>query len=193
MHTFEFGKFKPGNKIFIKTFNQITNNSFLNKTEQVLEEKKDKKKKKFKKEIKIFSSNHEGHYILSYELFKKDPVWGIGPKGFRHYCRSVNYSPEVGICSTHPHNILAQTFSELGLTGLIFYLLFFVFLVKNLFFIKNKNFKDNVSNGFLIISIGILIHLLPFLPSGNFFNNWISSFFYFKIGLLFFSYKKLFS
>ena len=82
MHTFEFGKFKPGNKIFIKTFNQITNNSFLNKTEQVLEEKKDIKKKELKKEIKIFSSNHEGHYILSYELFKKDPVWGIGPKGF---------------------------------------------------------------------------------------------------------------
>ena len=69
VHTFEFGKFKPGNKIFIKTFNQITNNSFLNKTEQVHEEKKDIKKKELKKEIKIFSSNHEGHYILSYELF----------------------------------------------------------------------------------------------------------------------------
>jgi O-antigen ligase len=121
------------------------------------------------------------------------PIFGFGPKGFRQYCRSVNYLPDVGICSTHPHNILAQTFSELGLIGIIFYLFFFVFLIKNLFLIRNKNNKDHFSNGFLIISIGILIHLFPFLPSGNFFNNWISSFIYFKIGLLFFSYKKLFS
>ena len=128
--------------------------------------------------------------ILSKKLFMEKPIFGSGPKGFRHYCRSVNYSPDIGICSTHPHNILAQTFSELGLIGLIFYLLFSVFLIKNLFLIKNKNY---VSSGFLIISIGILIHLFPFLPSGNFFNNWISSFIYFKIGLLFFSYKKLFS
>ena len=44
VHIFEFGKFKPGNKIFIKTFNQITNNYFLNKTEQVLQKKRYKKK-----------------------------------------------------------------------------------------------------------------------------------------------------
>ena len=104
VHTFEFGKFKPGNKIFIKTYNQITNNFFLKKIKKVFEEKKDIKKKELKKELTFFSSTHQGHYILSYELFKKNSVWGIGPKGFRHYCRSVDYNPPKGVCSTHPHN-----------------------------------------------------------------------------------------
>lgn len=187
---FNFGKIDITSRMFLKTYKQV----FIIKNIQ--EEKIKENENNFPsilKSVNIFSNDHQGHIILSKKLFMEKPIFGYGPKGFRHYCRSVNYSPEVGICSTHPHNILAQTFSELGLIGLIFYLLFFVFLIKNLFFIKNKNYKDNVSNGFLIISIGILIHLLPFLPSGNFFNNWISSFIYFKIGLLFFSYKKLFS
>ena len=117
----------------------------------------------------------------------------MGPKGFRHFCRSVDYDPKEGVCSTHPHNILAQTLSELGLVGLFFYLTFVIFLIKNIFAIKNKKDENFETNSFLIISIGLLIHLFPFLPSGNFFNNWISSFIYFKIGLLLYSHKKLFS
>ena len=184
---FNFGKIDITSRMFLKTYNQV----FIIKNNQ--EEKIQENENNFLSILKtanIFSNDHQGHIILSKKLFMEKPIFGSGPKGFRHYCRSVNYSPDIGICSTHPHNILAQTFAELGLIGLIFYLLFSVFLIKNLFLIKNKNY---VSSGFLIISIGILIHLFPFLPSGNFFNNWISSFIYFKIGLLFFSYKKLFS
>ena len=193
VHTFEFGKFKPGNKIFIKTFNQITNNSFLNKTEQVLEEKKDTKKKELKKEIKIFSSNHEGHYILSYELFKKDPVWGIGPKGFRHYCRSVDYNPPKGVCSTHPHNFLIQIILETGLVGLIFYLFGLVFVIFKLLKVYNINNPVVKKNCFLIISVGLIVNFFPFVPNGNFFNNWISITNYFYIGFYMFSYKQVFN
>ena len=193
VHTFEFGKFKPGNKIFIKTFNQITNNSFLNKTEQVLEEKKDIKKKELKKEIKIFSSNHEGHYILSYELFKKDPVWGIGPKGFRHYCRSVDYNPPKGVCSTHPHNFLIQIILETGLIGLIFYLFGLVFVIFKLLKVYNINNPVVKKNCFLIISVGLIVNFFPFVPNGNFFNNWISITNYFYIGFYMFSYKQVFN
>ena len=56
---------------------------------------------------------------------------------------------------------------------------------------KNKKINTFELNSFLIITIGILIHLIPILPSGNFFNNWISSFIYFKIGLLLYSHKKI--
>lgn len=187
---FNFGKIDITSRMFLKTYKQV----FIINNNQ--EEKIQENENNFLSILKtanVFSNDHQGHIILSKKLFMEKPIFGSGPKGFRHYCRSVNYSPDIGICSTHPHNILAQTFSELGLMGLIFYLLFCVFLIKNLFLIKNKNYKNYVSSGFLITSIGILIHLFPFLPSGNFFNNWISSFIYFKIGLLFFSYKKLFS
>ena len=193
VHTFEFGKFKPGNKIFIKTYNQITNNFFLNKTEQVFEEKKDIKKKELKKELKIFSSTHQGHYILSYELFKKNPVWGIGPKGFRHYCRSVEYDPPKGVCSTHPHNFLIQIILETGLIGLIFYLFGLIFVIFKLLKVYHINNPVVKKNCFLIISVGLIVNFFPFVPNGNFFNNWISITNYFYIGFYMFSYKQVFN
>ena len=143
---------------------------------------------KFK--IIIFSEDHQGHLILA-KLFFDNLIIGSGPKGFRHYCRKVNYKPNIGICSTHPHNLLAQISAELGLIGIIFFLIFFIFLKKkflNIFFLKNKS---NHHYAFLVASLGILINLFPILPSGNFFNNWISIFIYFNLGLYLVSYKKV--
>ena len=168
-----------------KGFNIITENKTEYKNDNFI---------KVIKSVNVFSNHHKGHLIVAKNLFKENPIFGVGPKGFRHFCRLVDYDPEEGICSTHPHNILAQTLSEIGLIGLFFYIVFITFLVKHIFLI-NKNKDDNKfeSNSFLVISIGLIIHLFPILPSGNFFNNWISSFIYFKIGLLLYSHNRLFS
>jgi len=194
LHSFyNFGKTDITHRMFVKTYKQITNND-----NNILDEKNDKQiNKNFKfylKSIKIFSNDHQGHLIVANDLFSKNLYFGVGPKGFRHFCRSVDYQPERGICSTHPHNILAQTLSELGLVGLLFYLIFLFFLIRCLLLRFTKNNKDTSDlNGLLVISIGLIVHFFPLLPSGNFFNNWISSFIYFKIGLLIYSYNKLLS
>ncbi len=190
---FEFGKSNPENRIFTKTFNQITNNFFLKKRDLNLKGGEDVNKIELKKEIKIFSSNHHGHYVLAYKLFKENPIWGIGPKGFRHYCRGVNYDPPIGICSTHPHNFLIQIMLETGLVGLIFYLSAIIFVVLKLFkayLLKNTSVWKNC---FLTISLGLIVNFFPFVPSGNFFNNWISITNYYYVGVYMFSYKKVFN
>ena len=145
------------------------------------------------KNINIFSKDHEGHYIIAIELFKQNSIFGVGPKGFRQYCRSVNYDPPKGICSTHPHNTLIQILSEIGIVGFVFYLTFLLFILKTFFNNNIKKSDNNEINGLLVISIGLMINLFPFSPSGNFFNNWISSIIYFNVGLFLFSYKKIFS
>ena len=184
---FEFGKSNPVDRIFVKTFSQITDNYFNKIKNDTFE-----KKREFSKEIKIFSSNHHGHYILAYDLFKQNPVWGIGPKGFRHYCRSVDYDPPLGICSTHPHNFLVQISLETGLIGLVFYLSGLIFVILRL--LKGYWTKDfGERNCFLIISIGLIVNFFPFVPNGNFFNNWISIINFFYIGFYMYSYKKIFS
>lgn len=187
LFVFEFGKTNPVDRIFVKTFSQITNNYFNKKTDNISQEKKE-----LNKEIKIFSSEHHGHYVLAYELFKQNPIWGVGPKGFRNYCRSVDYDPPVGICSTHPHNFLVQIVTETGLIGLIFYLsgLIFIFL-KLLKGYLNKDLGGK--NCFLVISIGLLVNFFPLVPNGNFFNNWISFINFYYIGFYMYSYKKMFS
>ena len=38
---------------------------------------------------------------------------------------------KIGMCSTHPHNIInSKILSELGLVGIIFFLIFLVYLIK---------------------------------------------------------------
>lgn len=191
---FPIGKSDPSNRIFVKTFHQLTNHHFIKQeTKKIIQENEEVKKKVIKENILIFSKDHTGHYQLAFKLFKENPVFGIGPKGFRHYCRGVKYNPKVGICSTHPHNFLVQISSETGLIGLIFYVYIFCFLIFKL--VKSININASLKNksSLIIISIGMLVILFPFLPSGNFFNNWISIVNYYLLGIYFYSYDKVFN
>lgn len=212
---FDIGKSNTFNRVFIKTFNQITgeyysdvanSESYRYKQYDFVEELESKKNlsekisehlyfypiNKTMKSLQLFSEKHTGHYLLAYDLFIKNPLFGIGPKGFRNHCRNIEYDSKIGICTTHPHNFLIQIFVELGIIGILFYLISLSFLVIKIkrSFIKNKNKYQKM---FLIISIGILTIFFPFVPSGNFFNNWLSIVNYFYIGLYMFSYKKVFN
>ena len=104
--------------------------------------------------------------------------------------RLRSYDAEIGICSTHPHNILIQIVAELGLIGLVFYIIGGVFVLLN--FIRLliiKNFSEECLS-FYIITMGLVINFFPLIPGGNFFNNWISIVIYYNIGFYLYSYKK---
>ncbi len=101
-------------------------------------------------------------------------------------------------CNTHPHNYFLQFLSELGLIGVIFYIIVFLYLLFIILKIIIKKFLDNkinnIQNSIFIICGSIFIEIIPLIPSGNFFNNWLSMIFFFKIGVLLFfleeSYNK---
>ena len=178
---FKIGNANTFNRIFVKTYNQIT---------KIEINKSDTKIKKELNKFNIYSEDHEGHVLLALHLFEKNKIFGIGPKGFRHYCRKVNYAPKIGICSTHPHNILIQIVLELGLIGLAFYIIAAIFVLFNFFksIVRHKFNYDYLA--FYSITLGLIINLFPFIPGGNFFNNWISIILYYNIGLYLYSYKK---
>tara|TARA_A100000164_G_C21883149_1_gene761309 strand:+ start:74 stop:1351 length:1278 start_codon:yes stop_codon:yes gene_type:complete len=182
---FDYGKSKVTYRVFNKTYHQIFQEKKKENENQIITDSN-----KYSK-IKIFSTDHQGHLILAKKLFFDNLVFGTGPKGFRHYCRKINYNSKEGICSTHPHNLLAQISSELGVIGIIFFLVFFIFLIKRFFEINFVKEKNNYHYAFLVASFSIFINLFPFLPSGNFFNNWISLFIYFNLGLYLLSNQKI--
>lgn len=97
-------------------------------------------------------------------------------------------------CNTHPHNILMQFLSELGLVGFVFLLVAFYFLIKkiSLIIIKEIKSKNLTGNEYLLFftTLGLLLSLFPLFPSGNFFNNWLSIVFYFYIGFLIYGLMK---
>ena len=139
----------------------------------------------------FFSVQHSFFASTSFELFKANPILGIGPNNFRRKCSeySAHYISEkydydktviykaqnkkIQNCSTHPHNIFFQLLSETGLLGIIFYLIFNIFLfIETIKFFFKKNYNQ-ISFFFLL---PIIYYLNPLLPSGNFFNNWYMCF-----------------
>ena len=193
MSTFitNFGKSDPFNRIFINTFNQITNNFYTKKDIQLDKKDLGDMTKDLKQNIQIFSTDHNGHYLLAYYLFKQAPIFGKGPEGFRYYCRKVEYNSKIGICSTHPHNIFMQLLSETGLIGIFFYLFGLIFVIFSLLKIYKKNIDLKNKYNFYIVSIAIIVNFFPLVPSGNFFNNWISIISYYYIGIYIYSYRKV--
>ena len=204
---FEFGKSRVFHKVFFITFIQVTDSYYHPKDpgdkgsrERKKIYKKDtkneislkKKAKDFYDSLVVFSHDHQNHYIIAMKLFKEKPILGNGPKGFRNYCRKVNYFPPKGICSTHPHNYFFQILSELGLLGILFYafgIFFIIFKLINLNHAKNKSF---IISSFQLVSIGLLALLFPFVPTGNFFNNWLSIINYYYIGIYIYFYNQIY-
>ncbi len=179
---FKLGNANTFQRLFVKTYNQITKIEINDKKTEISENYE-------KKKFNFYSTHHEGHILLALKLFDQNEIFGIGPQGFKEYCRKVNHSPEIGICSTHPHNILIQIILELGLIGLVFYIIAAVFVLFNFFksIFKLKFTEDYIS--FYAITLGLIINLFPLIPGGNFFNNWISIILYYNVGLYMYSYK----
>jgi len=185
-----FGNINLAKRMFIKSFNQFTSQQYVKKSQVKKDVSQKENLKKTLKNFQLFSKDHQGHITLANSLFKENKLFGVGPRGFRHCCRIVKYDPDIGICSTHPHNLLAQIFSELGLLGFIFYIIAAFFVVKNLYKTFRKNIHNESTFSFYAVSFGLIINFFPFLPSGNFFNNWISIMIYYNIGFYLFSCKK---
>ena len=103
------------------------------------------------------------------------------------------YNPDVGFCSSHPHNIIAQLLSETGIVGISLFLIAYFFVVSKLVSTKLKDIFNlkKLNYQFYIISIAIIINLFPLLPSGNYFNNWFCILNFYYVGLYLFSYKKV--
>ena len=71
--------------------------------------------------------------------------------------------------SIHPHNFFFQILSELGIVGIIFYLVIAGFFLKQFLSIINSKtkYKNDDKDLFLLANFMILVHLFPILPSGN--------------------------
>jgi O-antigen ligase len=135
----------------------------------------------------LFSKTYEGHYLISYNMFKKKPFFGHGAKMFRFFCaKKENFVPN-NACTTHPHNFYAQMLAEAGIVGFLILLSTFLYIfylfVKNLVFQIYKK-KQLLSDKAICLLSFYFMTLFPLLPSGNFFNNWLSIIMYYPLGCL---------
>ena len=133
----------------------------------------------------ILQSQYGAHYITAYQIFKDYPFIGSGIKTFRVVCEDKKYENYnihwiKNRCTTHPHNVILEFLSEIGVVGAILFLFFFSYLLfsKILSFFKNKN------NFLLGLIICPAFFYFPILPRGSFFTNWNAIIFWTTIALL---------
>jgi uncharacterized protein YneF (UPF0154 family) len=160
---------------------------FAQKNEKIKFIENSMKKEKLKNSgYQIFSKHHDSHIKTAFLIFSDNMIFGTGIKSFRFVCSK--YKIDEDSCTTHPHNLVMQFLSELGIVGFLFYLVSLIFfglflmkkfIKKNLNNLKNLN---NIENAQICFCAGIFMSLFPLIPSGNFFNNWLSIIFYLTVG-----------
>lgn len=141
----------------------------------------------------VFSNEHENIYKIALDIFKKNPILGIGPKNFRIECQNEIYK-QIDGCRSHPHNTYIQLLTETGIFGfVIFFSFFFLIVLKlimqfyNIYFLKSY-YLNNFS---VCFSLAVLINLWPLIPTGNFFSSYLSVFYYLSFGFYFANFKKI--
>ena len=172
---------------FTETKNRIINHTFMelglssNKQVQINFEGVEP----IYKEYYIFSPKHKSLILTSINMFKDKYIIGHGIRSFKYKCSDPKYELNQWSCASHPHNVLSQILSEIGLIGLLFYLLVFFYLIYFLCIqIFSKTEENNISfqNYKVCLIICIILSVWPLYPSGNIFNNWLSIIFYLPVG-----------
>ena len=136
----------------------------------------------------IISPTHTNYIFTSINMFKDNVFFGKGPKTYRYFCNDEKYKINRFSCSTHPHNYYIQILAELGIVGLVFFVITIVFIVKNSF---RQIFENNEKSNYLISFYGFfIVNLWPLTTTGNFFNNWLSILFYFPLGFYLYRLNK---
>ena len=139
------------------------------------------------KGLDSFSSIYKGHYLIAWDLFKKNKFFGVGPKNFNNSCENnLIYQKKPFVCTTHPHNTYMQLLSETGFVGFltIFYLfLFLCFISIKHIYLKITKQLQYFNFPTICILASMLISLWPLIPTGSFFNNYINIIYFFPVGI----------
>ncbi len=139
-----------------------------------------------------WSPMHERHFGLSFNFFKESPVFGNGPQFFKYTCIK---KPEIYGCTSHPHNIYFQNLAELGITGIVFLFIGFLYLLfvlfkqfLNVWFLRKKELylPDHLV---ALYSLAFIL-IWPLIPHGSFYNNWLNAMIYLPLPFIFYFQKK---
>ena len=165
---------------------EISLNRLINKNNLVSEINKSKN---------FFDSQWGAHYLTAIEMFKTEPLFGIGMGQFRNNCHDkkyekINSNSRAIRCTSHPHNIYLEIFSETGIfAGFAFIIFIIIILYKaiRVIFQKNvRNLKDTIEyNVFLSFFAVSLTIFFPIKSSGSFYSNFYGSFVWYNLTALY--------
>ena len=139
------------------------------------------------------NNQYFAHYSAAFQINKDYPLFGVGLKNFRVFCKDEKYKLKIHpdfqhrYCSTHPHNFYFEIISEAGYLGLALFIVSFFYFFCKFFYLSYKK-----KNYFLFgNSLILFLFFLPILPRGSFFTNWNAIIFWTIFSFCLYSYKLL--
>ena len=131
---------------------------------------------------KLEDSIYINLYISGFEVFKNNPLFGVGNKNYRvETCKKENKDVPFYWCMTHPHQIYIEFLAEHGLIGTIILLfIFFKLIFQHLRIILTS--KNYIQIGCMIY---LIINFLPLIPSGSFFGDFNSNLFWINLSIMY--------
>ena len=131
------------------------------------------------------NSQYGAHYKVATEIFKENPIFGVGIKNFRvesfkKKYEYLDHSLKDQRGNTHPHQIHYEFLSETGLFG---YLTFMSFILISLYFFF-KSYKKNRNIYQFSGMLFVLVNLAPLLPSGSFFSTYSAGLFWINYSIM---------
>lgn len=116
-------------------------------------------------------------------VYKYDWLIGTGTKSFQNKCYKLSDIKEFLSCPPHPHNIYLEIMINMGLVGILIFLLLIINIVCNL--VQSAHQKDEInkiaSNLFLII---LICELIPLRSYGSIFQTVNGSMFWFLLSII---------
>lgn len=133
----------------------------------------------------LLSPGHHPLFAAGLNMFYDKPLFGHGPKLFRVLCSDPKFAYNENSCSTHPHNIYIQILAEIGIFGLLFFIimnaLIIFYSIKHMIY-KFFYSKIIISDYQVCLIACFFLSLWPLFPTQNLFNNWINIVFYLPVG-----------
>jgi O-antigen ligase len=123
---------------------------------------------------------HFKEFYAGYETWKQNKIFGRGLKSFK-----LNCPKKVENCGAHPHNYYLEIMSDLGLVGLLLFIVIFTYSIYGSITNRHK-FRDNlIYNNLITPFILILfIEMFPIKTSGSFFTTTNSTFIFLIMAIM---------
>lgn len=140
---------------------------------------------------KLLQTPWGAHFVLAYDIFQNNKIFGSGFKSFRIECKKKEYNFQnlnkkyhidlkFSPCTTHPHNIYFEVLSEVGIVGLILFILLLSHIIIQPLI---KNFNNFKNKELVIFSLSVIItFIFPFRPTGSFTSSVYMTNLFFFIG-----------
>lgn len=142
----------------------------------------------YNKNYTFLDTQWGAHFLTSFEIFKKYPIFGSGLRTFRFECgkdytQSIPSKAKNIRCSTHPHNYYFEILSDLGVSGLV---MFLYFLYKLSCTILNS-FRRSSAGDNIIVSVSLFfLFFWPLKTTGSIFSSWNSYFYILSLIIIFY-------